>query len=245
MGKNAKMSLTVISGNLSLDSSEFEQLNKYCLEQGLDLTLEWINGQYWLHSDEFKERPIGVEIDRELERHAEFFKRASLVKELLARAIGVKGGLRPKVLDLTGGLLGDTLLFLSFGCEVTTLERHPIISFLIKSALANASHPALSRLTFVSSDALTYLEQAQEVDVIYFDPMFEDPSEKALPKKKMRIFRNLIGPDQDAINVFEAARNLKPKRLVVKRPRLSVEIVSAPSVKFEGKSTRYDVYFSS
>lgn len=245
MGKNASMSLTVISGNLSLESSEFEQLNKYCLEQGLDLTLEWINGQYWLHSDEVKERPIGVEIDRELERHAEFFKRASLVKELLARAIGVKSGPRPKVLDLTGGLLGDTLLFLSFGCEVVTLERHPIISFLIKSALANAHHPALNRLNFVPTDALTYLEQAAAFDVIYFDPMFEDPSQKALPKKKMRIFRSLIGPDADAIKVFEAARKLRPKRLVVKRPRLSVEIATAPSVKFEGKSTRYDVYFSS
>lgn len=239
------MNLKVIGGSLTVDTSEFQQLNNYCEGQGLNLTLEWKAGQYWLHSDDEKEKPIGIQIDQELERHEEFFKSASIVKELLARAVGVKSGIRPKILDLTGGLLGDTLLFLSFGCEVVTLERHPIISFLIKSSLANAHHSALSRLTFFPQDAVTFLSQNPVPEVIFFDPMFEDANEKSLPKKEMRIFRSFVGQDQDALTVFNLVRQLNPKRFVVKRPRLSVELGTSPQIKFEGKATRYDVYFSS
>jgi 16S rRNA (guanine1516-N2)-methyltransferase len=239
------MNLKVIGGALSFETSEFQRLNNYCESEGLFLTLEWINGQYWLHSDDPKERPIGIQIDQELKRHDEFFKRSSLVKELLARAVGVKPGIRPKILDLTGGLLGDTLLFLSFGCEVITLERHPVIAFLIQSALNNAHHPAVHCLTFVSMDAGTYLAQKIIPEVVFFDPMFEDANSRALPKKEMRIFRSFVGQDQDALNVFHKARELNPKRLVVKRPRLSVELGEVPQIKLEGKATRYDVYFSS
>ena len=239
------MNLKVIGGSLTADTSEFQQLNKYCNSQDLHPTLEWKNGQYWLHSDDLKEKPIGISVDQELERHEEFFKRASIVKELLARAVGVKSGIRPKILDLTGGLLGDTLLFLTFGCEVITLERHPIISFLIKSSLANAHHSALRRLTFFPLDAATFLTEHPAPDVIFFDPMFEDANEKALPKKEMRIFRSFIRHDQDALSVFTLVQSLNPKRFVVKRPRLSVELGLRPQIKIEGKATRYDVYFSS
>lgn len=236
------MNLKVIGGNLSSDPSEFQQLNNYCEQAGLFLTFEWIDGQYWLHSDDEKENPIGIQIDRELKRHEDFFKHSSLVKELLARAVGVRPGVRPAILDLTGGMLGDTLLFLSFGCQVVTLERHPIIAFLIRSALQNARHPALSRLQFIQQDAQSYLEQNTVPEVIFFDPMFEDSNERALPKKEMRIFRHYVGADQDAKTVFKTVRNLSPKRLVVKRPRLSVELDEKPQIVFAGKATRYDVY---
>jgi 16S rRNA (guanine1516-N2)-methyltransferase len=244
MSKNAHMNLTIIGGELSAQDSEFQEVRLFCEQQNLSITFEWIDGQYWLHSDGPKERPIGIQIDRELKRHEEYFKRSSIHNELLARAVGVKSGIRPKILDLTGGLLGDTLLFLSFGCEVVTIERHPIISFLIKSALHNAKHASLSRFTFLAQDASVFLAQKPPVDVIFFDPMFEDVNVKSSPKKEMRIFRGLVGSDKDAKLVFEMARELRPRRLVVKRPRLSVTLVENPQIVFEGKATRYDVYLS-
>lgn len=88
------------------------------------------------------------------------------------------------------------------------------------------------------------LQSPPAVDVIYFDPMFEDPNKQASPRKEMRIFRSLIGKDQDAETVFKKARSLRPKRLVIKRPRHSQIMVEKPSVEYMGKSTRYDVYFS-
>lgn len=206
--------------------------------------LELRNGQYWLHSDNPKENPIGIEIDRELIRHEEYFKKSSLQKELLAKALGVKGPYRPKVLDLTAGMLGDSLLMLSFGCEVWAVERHPVIRALIESAIKNAQHPKIGNFHFLSSDAETVLKSALEVDVIYFDPMFEDANEKTSPKKEMRIFREMVGSDADAREVFKIAREKRPKRLVVKRPRHSSQLVESPSVEYIGKSTRYDVYFS-
>lgn len=229
---------------LASDGDEFLTLNKFSGELGQDLVFEWINGQFWLHSDIAKEKPIGIEIDRELTRHEEYFKKSSLQKELLARAIGVKGPYRPRVLDLTAGMLGDTLLLLSFGCEVWASERHPVIRFLIESAVKNAQHPRMKNFHFLGSDAENVLDSKLPVDVYFFDPMFEDANEKTSPKKEMRIFRNLVGPDQDAESVFLKALSQKPKRLVVKRPKQSVYLSQKPAVEYIGKSTRYDVYFS-
>lgn len=231
-------------GASPIKEEDLSDLNKFSIEKGIDLTFEWKGGQYWLHSDRTEERAIGIEIDRELSRHEEFFKKSSLQKELLARAVGVKGPYRPRVLDLTAGLLGDSLLLLSFGCEVWATERHPVIRFLIRSALENAHHPRLKLFHFLPKDALEALMNPPEVDVFYFDPMFEDANQKTSPKKEMRIFRNVVGSDEDAQLVFEKARLLKPKRLVVKRPRHSNFLSSKPSVEYIGKSTRYDVYFS-
>jgi 16S rRNA (guanine1516-N2)-methyltransferase len=74
--------------------------------------------------------------------------------------------------------------------------------------------------------------------------MFEDANEKALPKKEMRIFRSVVGSDEDALSVFNMARALKPKRLVIKRPRLSIPLMENPNISFKGKATRYDVYLA-
>ncbi len=229
---------------LPTNGPEFDDLNKFSGQLGRELVFEWLEGQYWLHSDLPRERPIGIEIDKELFRHEEYFKKSSLQKELLARAVGVKGPYRPKVLDLTAGMLGDCLLLLSFGCEVWACERHPVIRFLIESALMNAQHPKLKLLHFLPGEASSILEAAPSVDVIYFDPMFEDANEKTSPRKEMRIFRSLVGSDEDAVQIFKKSLDLKLKRLVVKRPRQSACLFRKPSVEYIGKSTRYDVYFS-
>jgi 16S rRNA (guanine1516-N2)-methyltransferase len=87
------------------------------------------------------------------------------------------------------------------------------------------------------------LEQAPDVDVIYFDPMYEEANGKVSPRKEMRIFRSLVGKDIDALSVFHQALGMKPKRLVIKRPKFSLSLGAKPSVEYIGKSTRYDAYF--
>lgn len=239
------MSLRLIKNQQEVlpDGPEEENLLLACQKIPTAVTLEWIHGQYWLHSDIPKERPIGIEIDKILLRHEEFFKRSSLQKELLARAIGIKGPHRPNVTDLTAGLLGDSLLFLSFGCEVKAVERHPVVAFIIRSALLNAQHPAVNKLTLLEEDAGIYLQNVPPTEVLYFDPMFEDANNKASPRKEMRIFRNVIQEDLDATAVMELALKAGPKRLVVKRPRYSRPLSTIKAVEFLGKATRYDVYF--
>jgi 16S rRNA (guanine1516-N2)-methyltransferase len=240
------MGLTLLRGGtvLPADNRQYSELNKFCSDYSRDLTFEWIDGQFWLHSDRPGERPIGLALDAELARHEAYFKQAGLRSELLARAIGVKGVVRPRVLDLTAGMLADSLLFLSFGCEVWAVERHPVIRFLILSAMQNARHPRLRQLHFIAGDAGSVLAEAPAVDTVYFDPMFEDANERTAPKKEMRIFRDIVGKDADAAVVFRRALELRPKRLVVKRPRHSAPLAGPPATEYIGKSTRYDVYFS-
>lgn len=238
------MTLKLIKGGIEfLPASPSElSLDDFCRRQNLDCVLEWKNGQYWLHSDRTAENPFTILIDDELQRHEDYFKKNSLQKEILARAIGVKGGYRPRVLDLTAGLLGDSLLFISFGCEVHALERHPMVSLMIESALANAIHPSLSRLHFHPRGAEDFLTEATGFDALYFDPMFEDANLKSSPRKEMRIFRNTVKEDRDAADVFLLARAKNAKRLVVKRPRLSKFLSEETPLSYEGKATRYDVY---
>lgn len=209
----------------------------------VNATLEWREGQYWLHSQEAKERPIGIAVDEILHRHQEFFRKSSVQKELFARALGIKGGFRPRILDLSAGLLGDSLLFLAAGCTVTAIERHPLVGFLIESSLRNAEHPSLKRLQFQKGNAEEFLSPSLDYDVIYFDPMFEDANLKAAPKKEMRIFRELLQGDTDAESVLTKALSSGVKRVVVKRPRLSGELLDRKPLRMTGKSTRYDVYF--
>lgn len=223
-----------------------EDLFPFAQKRGLELVFEWQGGQYWLHSDQKGERPIGINLDFELERHQNYFKKSSLHKELLAKSIGIKGTYRPKVVDLTAGLLGDSLLFLAMGCEVLALERHPVVAFLIQSALKNAKHPLIKKLEFRFQDAHEFLMQDElsSYDVLYYDPMFEDANEKSLPRKEMRIFRSVVGEDADAKKVFNLALKKITKRVVVKRPRLSCTISEVKPLQYIGKATRYDVYLS-
>jgi 16S rRNA (guanine1516-N2)-methyltransferase len=218
-------------------------LAQFCAVLEYPITFEWINGQYYLHSDIPKEKPISIKIDEELTRHEAYFKRSSIQKELLARAIGVKGAYRPEVVDLTAGLLGDSLLFLSFGCNVRAIERNPIVAFLIESALANSQHPFLERFKFERMSAQEFLEN-NTGEILYFDPMFEDENEKTAPRKEMRIFRTLIGEDADAKEIFKKALVKNQRRVVVKRPKLSQKLGEEKPLQYVGKSTRYDVYLS-
>ena len=216
-----------------------DRLIEFAQKSPWDLQFELIDGQYFLASNLKGERPIGIEIDRELLRHETYFKSHSLAKEVLAKSIGIRSGKRPRILDLTAGLLGDSLLFLAMGCEVWAVERHPVVGFLIESALKNAKHPSIQRFHFVEQQASDILKQMPQIDVIFFDPMLEDINHKAGAKKEMRIFRELVGKDYDSAEILK----IQIERVVVKRPRLSQVLIEKPNIDFKGKSTRYDVYF--
>jgi len=49
------------------------------------------------------------------------------VKQLIAKAVGIKGKYRPTIIDVTAGLGKDAYVLASLGCTVHMLERSPII----------------------------------------------------------------------------------------------------------------------
>ena len=79
--------------------------------------------------------------------------------------------------------------------------------------------------------------------VVYLDPMFPTRDKSAQVKKEMRLFHPLVGADDDAPRLLEAALALASHRVVVKRPRRAQAITGTPpSYALEGKSSRFDIY---
>ena len=93
--------------------------------------------------------------------------------------------------------------------------------------------------------------QTGQPDVVYLDPMYPERQKSAAVKKEMAYFHALLGQPENERNafsandaaLFQAARAVAKKRIVVKRPRLGAFLCGEkPAYQYAGKSTRFDVY---
>lgn len=173
--------------------------------------------------------------------------------QMIAKAVGIQPGVRPVVLDATAGLGRDAFVLAELGCVVTLIERHPLIAALLEDGLHRARlHTAdaavgaiVARMRLLCGNAINLMaDWADEPpQVIYLDPMFPHRDKTALVKKEMRLFRPLVGDDDDAPALLEGALALATHRVVVKRPRKAPAIAGAsPGYVLEGKSSRFDIY---
>lgn len=174
--------------------------------------------------------------------------------QAIAKAIGLKSGTNPSVLDTTAGLAGDAFVLATMGCPVTLIERSPVIFSLINNAIERASlnekfEPILKKgFTVINSDANDYIREqlstdAIRPDVIYIDPMYPDRKKSALVKKDMQILQRLHGKDDNTAELLANALKFAKKRVVVKRP-INAETLSEnkPNTCIKSKKTRYDIY---
>lgn len=170
----------------------------------------------------------------------------------LARALGLKGGLSPRIIDATAGLGRDAFVLATLGCEVTLIERNPLLAALLEDGLRRGrEHPdsaeICARMTLVCADAAEYLRDlsAPQPGCIYMDPMYPHRDKSAAVKKDMRTLQQLVGPDMDSAELLAAALACTPARVVVKRPRGAPVVDGpAPSAAVESPNTRYDLYVS-
>lgn len=170
--------------------------------------------------------------------------------QMIAKAVGVQPGVRPSILDATAGLGRDAFVFAQLGCPVTLIERQPAVAALLADGIARGRlaaevAPIMDRLHLLRGDAIALLRgwRDEAPQVIYLDPMFPHRDKSALVKKEMRLFRPLVGADDDAPELLAAALELASHRVVVKRPRKAPTIAGpAPGYALEGKSSRFDVY---
>lgn len=176
---------------------------------------------------------------------------ASLRKEAVARALGLKGNTQPYIIDATAGLGRDSFILASLGFTVTLLERSPITYALLEDGIQRAKQDAklasiMQKLTLLPTDAMTWFTehtQQNKPDIIYLDPMFPERDKSALVKKEMRIFHDVIGDDLDADRLLPAALSCATQRVVVKRPRLAPNLAGlTPSFSHTGSSSRFDIY---
>ena len=170
--------------------------------------------------------------------------------QMIARAVGIQPGVRPTLLDATAGLGKDAFVLAHLGCTLTLIERHPLIAALLEDGLARGRGdaevaPIIARMTLLHGNAIDCIRHWHDTppQVIYLDPMFPHRDKSALVKKEMRTFRPLVGDDDDAPALLEAALALASHRVVVKRPRKAPAITGPkPGHVLEGKSSRYDIY---
>lgn len=170
--------------------------------------------------------------------------------QMIAKAVGVQPGVRPRVLDATAGLGRDGFVLASLGCSVTLIERQPLIAALLEDGLARAAGdrdvgPIVAQMRLLTGNAIELMNawQGEPPQVIYLDPMFPHRDKSALVKKEMRLFRPFVGDDLDAPALLQAALALASHRVVVKRPRKAPIIDGGkPGYALEGKSSRYDIY---
>ena len=170
--------------------------------------------------------------------------------QMIAKAVGIAPGIRPTIIDATAGLGRDAFVLAELGCAMTLIERQPLIGALLEDGLARGLDdfevaPIVSRMHLLKGNSIEVMRnwEGEPPQVIYLDPMFPHREKTALVKKEMRLFRPLVGDDNDAPALLEAALALASHRVVVKRPRKAPCIAGPkPSHALDGKSSRYDIY---
>ncbi|NNE86075.1 MAG: class I SAM-dependent methyltransferase [Alphaproteobacteria bacterium] len=171
--------------------------------------------------------------------------------QALPRAIGMKGGNTPSVVDATAGLGRDAFLLASLGAEVTLIERSPEMHHLLEEGMRRAHEAGgdvakvITRMTLLHGDARDLLP-ALSPDAVLVDPMHPPRKGSALVKKEMILIRDLVGTDDDAAALMEVALATARNRVVLKWPKGAAPMtgIRPASHQIIGKTTRYDVFMT-
>lgn len=172
--------------------------------------------------------------------------------QAIARAVGLKKGNTPTVLDITAGLARDAFILACLGCRITLVEQSPVLYTLIEDGirrgLVNAAAASILRnfMNLVHADSVSYMrnmDRQSRPEVIFIDPMYPERKKSALVKKDMQILQRLIGKDENASQLLKSALECATGRVVVKRPVHAAPVNDIkPGTSISSKKTRYDVY---
>ena len=169
--------------------------------------------------------------------------------QALPKAAGFSNGHTPTVVDATAGLGRDAFLLASLGAQVILLERSSEVHALLQDGLARAKAAGgkfteiVSRMTLIHGDARNVLAGLSP-EVVLVDPMHPPRKNTALVKKEMRLLRQLVGEDPDALELMQAALASATRRVVLKWPLRADPLpgLRPASHRILGQSTRYDVF---
>lgn len=155
----------------------------------------------------------------------------------LFKACGATRGI--SVLDMFGGWGIDGFILCSLGCDVTILEKVPIVATLAQEL----AYQLELNPTLVCVDSEEFLAQTKrQYDVVYFDPMFSPHPTTAKPQRRMQILEVIGAPTDNFPQIFEQARHRANDRVVIKNRRHQRLIDQPPSWELQGRTVRFDVY---
>lgn len=171
--------------------------------------------------------------------------------QALPKAIGMKSGNMPDIVDATAGLGRDAFLLASLGSKVTLIERSDHIHALLQAGMETArAHneqmvEIMGRMTLLHGDAIELLPELSP-EVILIDPMHPARTNSALVKRELRQIREIVGTDDDAAKLMQVALNCARSRVVLKWPQKAkpMQDIPSPSHQIVGKTTRYDVFLT-
>ena len=157
-------------------------------------------------------------------------------ENLIKKAFG-KNISSMSILDCTGGLGHDTFILALLGANVTYVEQNKGLTILFEEALRRLPPTkyfidAVKRITVRQSDSRAFLEQADQYDAIYIDPMFN--SKKKLARNKTMTFLDMY-LDDHGDELFDQFVSANYKRLVVKKEGRAVSS-RKPNLEIKGKS---------
>jgi len=254
-----RLSLSCVDGSSASMNPQAQQvlIRKQCLSEKGDCILVLGNEGLVLYAVGLLGNGVSINADFHGASPTYRRKKGGGKSQMIAKAVGVKGGRHPSVLDATAGLGKDAFVLAGLGCRVTLLERVPVLHALLEDALIRARQfdlskdsdlpDVLDRMTLIQMDALDYMnERAMEArtEVVYLDPMFPPRKKSAKVKKEMQVLHRLLDVDSDGADaLLVSALKFAQNRVVVKRPRIAPDLSGpAPSYILEGKRNRFDVY---
>ena len=172
-------------------------------------------------------------------------------RQHLPKAVGLKGGRSPTIIDATAGLGRDAFLLASLGSQVTLIERSDIIYELLADGMEAASQAGgqhkdiIERMTLIHGDSIELLPR-MHADVVLVDPMHPPRKKSALVKAEMRAIRDIVGFDKDQRLLVETALAMTTKRVVLKWPAQAAPLAGLQPASHQiiGKSIRYDVFIT-
>lgn len=154
-----------------------------------------------------------------------------------------------KAIDATAGMGEDAFLIAANGYDVTLHEQNPVIALLLKDAIRRAKkQPVLkdiaSRMHVVEGNSIDILpKRLDPVDLIYLDPMFPGRQKSSLINKKLQLIQKMEAPCIEERELFDAAIQAGPTKIVVKRPLKAPFLAGyKPNYSLDGKAIRYDCY---
>ncbi len=174
-------------------------------------------------------------------------KTSNLQREFLVKASRIKGVEHPVLIDATAGMGEDSMILAAAGFEVYLFEYDHVIAALLKDALRRAADipelsEAVSRMHFTEGNSIELMAGLDiEPDVVLLDPMFPARQKSALVKRKFQLLQQLEKPCTDERDLLDAALNMKPRRVVIKRPLKGPYLADVkPGYSINGKAIRYD-----
>ena len=167
----------------------------------------------------------------------------------LPKAMGLRAGKTPIIVDATAGLGRDAFLLASLGAQVTLIERsaqmHALLAEGLERAMAQGGEyrEIVSRMTLLHGDAKDLLPELAG-EAVLIDPMHPPRKNSALVKQDLRQVREIVGTDDDASDLMRVALAHARQRVVLKWPAKADPMAGIwpCSHQILGKSTRYDVF---